>query len=149
AWCRFKLLELARVWADAAEVEERATEFLIVRRGIDFAVQCRCLGIWLRGVSVSVTAIVLCGVLFRAAVRFAMYPVICEVAPQRIGRSRKIGQCDIGVWPDQVERGLGEASLFAFRPPWEHMEWQVAFLAPGTHLRTRGAIDVDLPDHRL
>src|SRR5262245_13704658 len=87
--------------------------------------------------------------LLSAAVRLRAYPTLLEIAPQRINRAGTLGEGDIGIRPDQIERVLREARPPVFRPPREYIKRQAALLAPGLQFGTRGAIDVDLPNHRL
>src|SRR5262249_24154668 len=89
------------------------------------------------------------GVLSGAAERFDAYSALLEIAPQRIDRAGTLGEGDIGIRPDQIERVLREAGLPIFRPPLECMERQAALLAPGLQFGTRGTIDMDLPSHCL
>src|SRR5262249_5850595 len=65
-----------------------------------------------------------CSVLSGAAERFGGYPALLEIAPQRIDRAGTLGEGDIGIWPDQIERVLREAGRPVFRPPREYMQRQ-------------------------
>src|SRR6516225_889205 len=89
------------------------------------------------------------GVLLGAAEGFDAYPALLEIAPQRIHRAGTLGEGDIGVRPDQIERVLREARLGVFRPPREYVKRQAALLAPALQFGARGAIDMDLPNHCL
>src|SRR5215469_2861896 len=89
------------------------------------------------------------GVLLGAAEGFDAYPALLEIAPQRIHRAGTLGEGDIGVRPDQIERVLREARLGVFRPPREYVKRQAALLAPPLQFGARATIDMDLPNHCL
>src|SRR5262249_59172776 len=70
-------------------------------------------------------------------------------APQRIDRAEWLGEGDIGIQPDQIDRVLREARLPVFRPPREYIKRQATLLAPPPQFGAGGAMDVDLPNHCL
>src|SRR5262249_4549342 len=87
--------------------------------------------------------------LLSAAVRLRAYPTLLEIAPQRIDRAGTLGEGDIGIRPNQIERVWREAGLPVLGPPGEYRERQAVLLAPGLQFGTRGTIDRALPSHCL
>src|SRR5258708_24566298 len=73
---------------------------------------------------------------------------LVEIALHGIGGARLVGEGDIGIRPQQIERVSGEAGLAVPQSPFENMQRHGLLAAPCRQVRRPGALDMELPGQR-
>src|ERR1700758_5504260 len=74
--------------------------------------------------------------------------VIGAIAIEGFRRTRRVGERDIGVWPEQIDGVARQAGRLVLGSPAKNMQRHLVTGAPSRQLGSGGAIDMHLPVHR-